>query len=252
MIYVYYILSVMSDIYIQPIFDQSAPGVWDDFLRIRNATMTADYNMPLTDSDIIVAHQDYEQNWQSYSGNFAFGAYDADHNMIGCVHGVVHKNVAHLQQLHVDPQYQGQHIGRRLLTMAQDAASIMSARYIELISMSKARLFYESMGYKGLSWTDYQKNLSYPRCVVTPVFHCNPVLARACGLDKEVVKQVNKSCLPMFVSYDHQSKVNGYVILDANGARLIDVRDNNPRQLVRHALERRVNSYLSHIQSLQR
>ena len=252
MIYVYYILSIMSDIYIQPIFDQSAPGVWDDFLRIRNATMSADYDMPLTGSDIITAHQEYASTWRAYSGNFAFGAYDAENNMIGCVHGVAHKNVAHLQQLHVDPHYQGHRIGRRLLTMAQEAASIMSARYIELISMSKARPFYESMGYHGLSWTEYKKTLLQPHSTTVPVFHCNPALARACGLDKEFVKQINKLHLPMFVSYDYQSKVNGYIILDTNGGRLIQVHDNNPRQLVRRTLERCADSYLSYIQSFQR
>ena len=242
----------MSDVSIFPIFNQASPGVWDDFLRIRSATMTADYDMPLTDDDVERARQDYNKNWQTYSGNFAFGAYDAEYNMIGCVHGLGHKGIADLQQLHVLPQNQGQRIGRRLLVAAQDAASIMSARSMELISMSKARKFYEKMGCKGLSWTEYTKSLSRPRSSVAAVFHCNPALARACELDRETVKQINKLHLPMFVSYDWQSNVNGYAISDTNGGVLIDIRDNNPKQIVRRALESQMDAYLSYMSSMQR
>ena len=242
----------MSEYRIIPIFNQSAPGVWDDFLRIRSATMTADYDMPLLAEDIAYAQKEYAHNWKSRSGNFAFGAFDQDNNMIGCVHGVVTQNVAHLGHLHVEPKYQGRRLGRRLLAAAQDAAAIMGARHIELISMSKARHFYEKMGYRGLSWTEYKKAVSGPRCVTAPVFYCKPALGRACGLTPDTVKQINKLHSPMFVSYDHQSNVNGYAVLDSNGGMLIQVRDNNPRQIVRHALEKQVSEYLAHMTALQR
>lgn len=238
----------MSDISIFPIFNQDAPGVWDDFLRIRIAPMQ-NYDLPMSDDDVANAAQEYTDNWRHYSGNFAFGAYDGQ-NMVGFVNGVVHKNIAHLQQLHILPEYQRQRLGIRLLSAAQGASSVMSARRMELTSLSRARQFYERMGFDALSWTKYQKKLSQPHSDLVPVFHCVPGLARACGISVADMRQINKLHLPMFVSYDHNSNINGYIINDKNGNTLIEVRDNNPKQIVRRALERTSQAHLSHIQNI--
>lgn len=238
----------MSDVSICPIFDQSAPNVWDDFMRIRMRTMQ-DYGLPMSDSDIANAIQEQTNNWNNYSGNFAFGAYDGG-KMIGYVQGLVHKNVASLLQLHVLPEYQHQHIGARLLSSAQSAASLMSAHRMELFSLCKSRQFYERMGYEALSWTEYRKKLSPSNGGCVPVFRCQPVLARACGICPDMAKQINKSHLPMFVSYDCRSNINGYTIADTNGGALIEIRDNNPKQIVRRTLERATQSYMLHVQNI--
>ena len=67
----------MTDIQILPIFDQSAPGVWDDMLRIRVATMKHNYGVVMSPLDISQAYTDYANAWQTNAKNFAFAAYDA-------------------------------------------------------------------------------------------------------------------------------------------------------------------------------
>ena len=72
----------MSEIKILPIFNQSAPGVWDDMLRVRIAAMQYNYNIRLTDEELADAMSDFQKSWRQLSHNFAFGAYDGD-RMVG-------------------------------------------------------------------------------------------------------------------------------------------------------------------------
>ncbi|MBQ2017639.1 MAG: GNAT family N-acetyltransferase, partial [Alphaproteobacteria bacterium] len=124
----------MSEIRILPIFNQSAPGVWDDMLRIRIATMRHNYNIKLTDQEISEAMAEFQQSWKRLSFNFAFGAYD-DGKMVGCISGDVQNKTAFIRHLYVLPEYQGQRIGSRLLNEAEIATSV-SARQTDIVALA--------------------------------------------------------------------------------------------------------------------
>jgi len=239
----------MSDIIIQPIFNQSAPGIWQDFLRIRMDTWMHHYNIPMSSDDIARAHQDYIDDWNRYSRNFAFGAYD-ENRMVGCVNGGVRDSIGYLYNLYVLPEYQHQRIGRRLLHAAHNAAAIMYAHRMELISLSRARSFYVGLGYKCTDWTDFYKRLECPKCSIVPVFRCNPSIVRKCNLTPESARQIKSMHLPMFASYDANSDINGYGLLGADGEPIVCASKTHAGGITRRSLERVLDAHRIHLENI--
>ena len=239
----------MSDIIIQPIFNQSAPGIWHDFLRIRIDAWIYNYGMPMSSDDIARAHQEYIDNWNRYSCNFAFGAYDQS-RMVGCVNGCVHKSVGSLYNLYILPEYQHQRIGHRLLNASHNAAATMHGRRMELISLSCARLFYVDMGYKCYDWTALYKHLGQPKCSVVPIFRCNPDIVRKCNLAPDTVSQVKSMHLPMFASYDVNSNIDGYGLLGADGEPIIRTTKVCAGGITRRSLERVLDAHRIHLENI--
>ncbi len=219
----------MSEIKVFPIFNQAAPGIWDDMLRVRIAAMRHNYNIRLTDKELADAISEFQKSWRQLSHNFAFGAYDGD-KMIGCINGDVQKKTAFIRHLYVMPEYQGQHIGAALLQAAEKSASI-SAHYSELVSLANAEKFYLRMGYSSpVGTNNYQKKLSAPRCCTVPVFYCAPSFKRGVGAlrygdaDVSVCNQINENHLPVFSEYNIDSKIRAVGIID--GAHNITRRDS--------------------------
>ena len=66
----------MTSIKILPIFNQSAPGVWDDFMRIQSCAMRHVYNLRMDASDIDSCIRELRYKWAHNGFNFAFGAYE--------------------------------------------------------------------------------------------------------------------------------------------------------------------------------
>lgn len=215
----------MSEIRILPIFNQSAPGVWDDMLRIRIAAMRHNYNIKLTDQEISEAMAEFQQSWKRLSFNFAFGAYD-DGKMVGCINGDVQNKTAFIRHLYVLPEYQGQRIGSRLLNEAEIATSV-SARQTDIVALALAEKFYCRLGYTSpIKTNNYFKKLNQPKCHVVPVFHCAPSFQRACNAlrfgetDMPTAQQINTEHMPAFIDYDVKSNIRGVGVIN-NGVGMV-------------------------------
>ena len=200
----------MNEIKIFPIFNQSAPGIWDDMLRVRIAAMRHNYNICLTDKELSNAMSEFQQSWQQLSHNFAFAAYDGD-RMVGCLNGDVQQQAAYVRHLYVLPEYQGRQIGASLLRMAENTISL-SAYKIGLIALAGAERFYRHMGYASpVGTNNYVKTLSAPKCRTVPVFYCAPSFVRACGKlpygtgNISDWKRVNREHLPVYAECDVNS-----------------------------------------------
>lgn len=215
----------MTEIRILPIFNQAVPGVWDDMLRIRVATMQYNYNVKLTDQEILDAMAEFQKSWKRLSFNFAFGAYDGG-RMVGCISGDVQNKTAFIRHLYVLPEYQGQHIGARLLNEAEVATSV-GARQTDIIALALAEKFYCHLGYTSpMKTNNYFKGLKVPKCRVVPMFHCAPSFQRACNAlcfskyDMPTARQINDEHLPTFVDYDVNSNVRAIGVLN-NGVSMV-------------------------------
>lgn len=203
----------MKQVKILPIFNQAAPGIWDDFLRIRTVTRQQIYNIHTSEHDLSDALSEFKSNWAHQSRNFAFGAYDND-NMIGFISGTFDSRIATIQHLYVLPQYQGQHIGKQLLNSAEYAISVTTSN-IELISMTKSEDFYKKNGYISYSGTNhYYKSVKNTGCcTVAPVFRCTPTIvkktAAISGLPTENFNRqdIVRAHTPMFVYRDGHAQI---------------------------------------------
>lgn len=81
----------MNDVVrIIPIFDQSAPTIWADFLRIQRDTTSVVYNAQMSDALCRNALDEYARDFKN-AGAFAFGAYDGD-KMVGFVRGNIERS----------------------------------------------------------------------------------------------------------------------------------------------------------------
>lgn len=209
----------MSNIKILPIFNQAAPGIWHDMIRMRVAAMQHNYNIKLTDKEIANAMSEFQKSWKRLSFNFAFGAYDGD-QMIGCVSGDVQKRTSFIRHLYVLPEYQGQHIGAKLLDAAECATSV-AAYQADIVALPRAESFYRHLGYTSpMKTNNYFKGLKPPKCRTVPLFHCAPAFDRACSAlrigasDAPNAKQINAAHMPVFAEYGIDSKIRAVGILD--------------------------------------
>ena len=204
----------MNDIKIFPIFNQSAPGVWDDFLRIRVAAMKYNYDIQLSNIDLENARTELKQT--KYP--FAFGAYDDD-KMVACIHGSIQSNTAEINHLYVLPEYQGKKIGIKLLQSAEAAISL-TTNTVELISLGNACKFYEKHGYTSPESTNkFCKNIKESgNGRVSPVFVPSASLIRQLAkISKQSVSQFNAKKLaaehtPIFIYRNRESKICGFAI----------------------------------------
>lgn len=213
----------MRNVQILPIFNQTAPGVWDDFLRIRVAVMKYNYDHELDNVSLNNALTELANNWKTKAWNFAFGAYD-NNKMIGYICGHADKKdngqTVYFDHLYVMPEYQKQHIGKQLLNAAE-SASALHARQSELISLGNAYGFYAKNGYVSYTGTNvYNKSLkNIGKCQVIPVFYCKPKILGSIkdmiSNTKSKIKSANTEHKPMFVYKDINLKTTGVMLGDA-------------------------------------
>ena len=171
----------MTDIQILPIFDQSAPGIWDDMLRIRVATMKHNYGVVMSPLDISQAYTDYANAWQTNTKNFAFAAYD-DTKMIASIHGDCEDCAISMRHLYVLPEYQHMGLGRRLMSAMENACAF-DADMIDLVALYPAVPFYKSIGYTSPTHDNYLvKDISlYNGVQVSPLFWTNSSTSKRCA-----------------------------------------------------------------------
>lgn len=203
----------MEDIVIVPIFDQTAPNIWDDFLRIRAASVMHVYNYKTPKEDNESTKKAFNSQWKHKSFNFAFGAYSGS-RMVGFIRGYAEQNVSNIEQLYVLPEYMSRRIGGRLLNAAEKV-SWFCAKDMELVSLANAQTFYKKHGYTSLHMNRYAKRIdNLCKCSVVPVFRSTPFITRSCqqiytDFDSRTINQFHN---PMFVYMDVDAKIKGYII----------------------------------------
>lgn len=235
----------MNNINILPIFNQAAPGIWDDFMRIRSAAMEEVYNYTLGEKDFDVGLEEFYFHWNNTPCVFAFGAYDGD-KMVGCINGHAKNRIAEVSHLYVMPEYHNKRIGRRLLTAAESAMSI-NAQFIKLDALTKAYKFYQHMGYTSPANTsEFIKPIKDAgKCSATPVFFCNKKLAEKCT---DIITQnnsdfkfsqnhINKTHKPLFVYRDINQEIKAFSIADENLTTFANKPD--PDNWVKQTIERK-------------
>lgn len=237
-----------QEIKILPIFDQAAPGVWDDFVRIRIDTRVGVYNDTYLVRHIQSAYDEHKVSWRKFPMNVAFGAYDGA-EMIGFIQGECCGPHAKICNLYVLPAYRGARIGRRLLTMAESAASIQ-ARDMHLISLGGACTFYENMQYTSpINSNVYSKKINGGGyCQVLPVFKSNAAVLRACDeiCANAISDKVRDRTVPMFVYVNAANRINGLLVgSKADDKCSMHIAPHQPADWIGDMLTRGFDSYIA-------
>ena len=219
----------MNQIKIVPIFDQTAPGIWDDFLRIRAAAMEFNYNYDLSSDEKSNALSEYKSEYSRASYNFAFAAYD-NIEMVGFIRGNGIGATATIKCLYVLPDYQRHHIGHNLLTAAE--RSIAPAyKNIELISLWHAEKFYQHHKYTTKYGTNkYIKRVDDPYCFNVPLFGFPARIKHKCSnlfpdLD---VSTLIAPIAPLFAHFDVRGDIDGMLVASSQSdhATLLRAKDD--------------------------
>lgn len=172
----------MKQLHITPIFNQSIPDVWHNFIAIQSAAMEYNYSALMSKSDRQDKLQNYKSRLNNYPHNFAYAAYYRN-KMVGYIKGYCRRNCAYIDELFVLPKFQNLNIGTRLLARAE-SARFFGAHFMELVALPSAIPFYQRCGW-AISFGDINimtKNLT--NCVyrLVPIFNAN----------KETVDKCNK------------------------------------------------------------
>lgn len=205
----------MQEVKIIPIFDETAPDVWADFERIRASAMLTNYNIKVSDQDISARVKLGINDWQRGT-HFAFGAF-ANKKMIGFIQGTAYGRVATVCSLYVIQKFQKQKVGHALLQNAENSVALFTNQ-IELRSLSRAELFYQSHGYISPYGTNryIKTKIQIPCCQCVPVFKCNRAMeSKIQTLDSSfTAATVNKQHVPVFVYLNAERQVIGCAVND--------------------------------------
>lgn len=238
----------MKDIFYMPVFNQSAPSVWDDFARIRAAAMTVNYNAKPSKDEITHWLSDYKNQYRRSLYNFGFAAY-CDTEMVGFIRGVASRCQARIRCFYVLPEYQGQNIGKTLLRYAERSIAPIT-KNVELTSLLRAEKFYKHNNYRSVYGTNvYSKRLPSPSCYTTALFGCTTHIAKSLdtlGADTDVISQIAPS-VPLYVYYDAAGNPDGILIgcADSNDIKLLRTKFNSPKDWAHHCLTSAYDTYIN-------
>jgi GNAT superfamily N-acetyltransferase len=239
----------MNQIKIVPIFDQTAPGVWDDFLRISAAAMEFNYNYEMSS-------QERQLHYPNINLNIV-----VHHIISHLAHTIIPKWLVLfmvmgrgvLRQskcLYVLPDYQKHHIGHNLLMTAERVIA-PAYKNIELVSLGLAEKFYQRHKYTTKYGTNiYIKHIDNPHCYDVHLFGFPARVKRMCSnlfpdLDVSVFIVPNT---PMFAHFDVNGNIDGMAIgtAQSNRAMLLRAKDNWTQKY----LSRTFNNYKQFVSAL--
>lgn len=219
--------SMKPEIKILPIFNQSAPGVWEDFAHVYASTVRATYNHHVSDTDIADCIAKDRAAWRRNGLKFAFGAYDGA-DLIGFIQGDGNTRCVTVQSLYVLKEYQSMHVGMRLLNAAERALAPVAPK-IELIALGGAMNFYKKHGYSSpLNTNAFSKKLIGGGVAgVVPVFKCLGGVSRVCGQISQSfdAASINTNHVPMFVFQNCAGRVLGYAVGSDNPMQPYDISE---------------------------
>lgn len=208
-----------TGINIFPIFNQAAPGVWNDFANIQLNALSYNYGYSAGIYDGNSLIRIWRGDWDRTTHNYAFGAYNGG-RMVGYIRGLVYDSETCVNDLYVLPPYQGMHVGRRLLDAAERVAALCTGR-IYLYPLKNAVNFYRACGYcSDENDVDMCKlpDLSACRFTAVPVFKSVSCISNPCS---SIAKRYNatysgplivREHLPAFVYVDAYGKIRGYLV----------------------------------------
>ena len=204
---------------IVPVFNQSAKGVWTDFINVETVCNKEMFNLHISEDVAAMYLRDYARNLGQWKHNFAFAAY-AKEKMVGFIQGFafekssefysVYSKETFLEHLYVLPKYHKCGIGSQLLNAFEETASLVSSKVI-LTPLRNAITFYEKNGYKYFG--DMEKNLVPCVNKVVPVFQWIKT-----DFDVKLNVTVNNHFLqknrykPVFVYLNKDSEIDGVII----------------------------------------
>lgn len=236
----------MKDVSILPVFNQSAPGVWDDFLHIRATAMSENYNCPLSVADIERYRSEYMLDWKRCKKTFAFAAYD-DMKMVGFARGYCVGGHGVLRCLYVLPSYQGEGIGKHLLSRVENSVSI-HCKSMELVALGCAEKFYAKNGYhpKFYNSNEYQKTMRTPHCSTIALFGASAQLVKMCqALAPDInVGALLKSTPAAFGYIDEHGTMSRFLITspDTN----TPIYSHQAPDIINRVLSRSYDYYIQH------
>lgn len=241
-----------------PVFDQGAPGVWQDFARVRAESASVRYPALTTQESIAGYLDDCKSSWKKKSFNIAFGAYH-EGDLVGFVQADVVDRVGYIRDLFVLPEYHHMHIGHTLLGKAETMAA-MSARSMDLVALLHAESFYKAHGYATLYGTNRLGKVADPRGLsysVLPVFKCTPKIVHDCEniarqngvkFDKTLVSKLHR---PMFIATGFDQRIDGYIIQDDVTTKPVISKDYPMQDWVAKRLNDTYNTYIHHLAAQQ-
>lgn len=200
-----------------PVFNQMAPGVWNDFAHIES---TCDRKLFDLHNDDKYYLQTYESDFHNNKHCFAFGAYYRKH-MVGFTHGhSADDNVMYLERLYVLPKYQHHGIGTLLLKSAEQTSGLIAEK-IKLISLKNAENFYVKKNrYEQFDYM--KKDLKPTPNSLVPVFQWvkkDFYVKFDVNTDTMFLKQ-NKY-QPIFVHINRDLKIDGVAVHTLDGENKI-------------------------------
>ena len=195
-------MKAQPDITILPVFDQSVGNIWADFARVQKTCCFYD------SYDI---YESQKKKWELHDYNFAFAAYDGL-KMVGFASGYMYdSDCMYLQDLYVEPEYQGMKIGSQLLKQSERAAAIVARSMSASTTEEPVADFYEKNGFTNYDCRNMLKYLPKKIIGVVPVFKpraLKPV--SKVEFNKKIVKQCKHK--PIFIYVNDKYEIDGIAV----------------------------------------
>ncbi len=213
------------EIQLFPIFNHTAPDVWDDFCNVKLQAWRGTYGIQTSDQDRKNTMTEFRKWVARDAHTFAFGAY-AGTQLVGYIRGTQRTTKIVCHDLYVLPEFQRMRIGRRLMGAVEQTYKLNTNR-IQLLAMGYSGTFYQKLGFGAPAHDDnYVKILKKTSVYGTiPVFKATEGLMKDCATFNTVhnlelnKQQINDNRAPMFVYYDEGHHVDGWATMSHDGSQ---------------------------------
>ena len=243
------LLSVTTEFNILPIFDQRAPGVWDDLWRVKSEAWLSVYRRWPDAEDKAKIFDIYDKESRAKTNAFAFGAY-AKGKLIGYIRGICKGNDVLVHDLYVLPRFHRQRVGKRLM-YTTECTFKTTHRYVKLTAMETSEPFYIKQGFSSPTGDmQYIKRIKmYGIYNTVPVFKYSAQTWAECSefaakynitLNRD---DVDKLHAPVFIYRGDNDAIEGIAVIKP-GKNDAQIAANSP--WVKKQTTRAAEQYLQH------